>query len=75
MSDYSISAISPSNKRAQAMMDALLEAEGISRDKNLTYSAGMYDEDGDMVATGSIFENTLRCMAVSGKHRGEGLMA
>ncbi|MDO4483346.1 MAG: [citrate (pro-3S)-lyase] ligase [Clostridia bacterium] len=75
MSDYSISAISPLNKRAQAQMDRLLEQEGIMRDKNLTYSAGMYDEDGVMVATGSIFENTLRCMAVSSEHRGEGLMA
>lgn len=75
MSEYFASEISPRNRRAQAQMDALLEAEGIMRDQNLTYSAGIFNEDGEMLATGSIFGNTLRCMAVSSAHRGEGLMA
>jgi len=75
MSEYFAAAISPRNARAQKQMDALLAAEGIMRDKNLSYSAGIFDDDGQMIATGSIFENTLRCMAVSGAHRGEGLMA
>lgn len=75
MSEYFASEISPRNRRAQAQMDALLEAEGIMRDRNLTYSAGIFNEDGEMLATGSIFGNTLRCMAVSSAHRGEGLMA
>lgn len=43
--------------------------------RNLTYSAAIWDEDGRMIATGSLFENTLRCLAVDGAHRGEGLMA
>lgn len=75
MSEYILSPILPGNRRAQAAMDALLAREGITRDRNLTYSAGLYDEDGEMIATGSLFANTLRCMAVSGAHRGEGLMA
>lgn len=75
MSEYTAVPISPTDSRAQAQMDALLEAEGISRDGNLSYSAAIYDADGQMIATGSLFENTLRCMAVSGAHRGEGLMA
>ena len=75
MSEYFASEISPRNKRAQAQMDALLRAEGIMRDRNLSYSAGIFSDDGEMLATGSIFENTLRCMAVSSAHRGEGLMA
>ena len=75
MSEYFASEISPRNKRAQAQMDALLRAEGIMRDRNLSYSAGIFSDDGEMLATGSIFENTLRCMAVSSEHRGEGLMA
>jgi len=75
MSEYFASQISPRNRRHQAQMDKLLEAEGIMRDKNLSYSAGIFNDDGQMIATGSIFENTLRCMAVSGEHRGEGLMA
>ena len=75
MSEYVASAISKSDKRAQQQMDALLAAEGIARDRNLTYSAAIWDEDGRMIATGSLFENTLRCLAVDGAHRGEGLMA
>lgn len=75
MDDYMAVALRPNDKRAQAQMDALLEQEGISRDHNLTYSAGIFDESGLMVATGSLFENTLRCLAVDSAHRGEGLMA
>lgn len=75
MSDYYVGPISPRDKRRQAQMDALLAQEGIARDKNLSYSAGIFDDDGQMIATGSLFGNTLRCMAVSGAHRGEGLMA
>lgn len=55
-------------------MDALLEKEGIERDKNLDYSIGLFDDNYDLVATGSCFANTLRCMAVSSEHQGEGLM-
>jgi [citrate (pro-3S)-lyase] ligase len=55
-------------------MDELLRAEGIRRDKNLDYSCGVFDEDGALIAAGSSFKNTLRCLAVSSEHRGEGLM-
>lgn len=75
MSEYFACPISPRNSRHQKMMDKLLLQEGIMRDKNLSYSAGIFDNDGQMIATGSIFENTLRCMAVSSAHQGEGLMA
>ena len=76
MSDYNytISKIYPSDKRSQRQVDALLEAEGIRRDANLDYTCGMYDEDMNLIATGSCFGNTLRCMAVSSAHQGEGLM-
>lgn len=75
MDEYAAVAISPYDRRAQAQMDALLAREGIARDANLSYSAGVFDEDGALIATGSIFGNTLRCLAVDGAHRGEGLMA
>ena len=68
MDEYFAVPISPTNKRARAQMDALLEREGIERDRNLTYSAAIYDDDGQMIATGSLFENTLRCLAVDGAH-------
>ena len=34
----------------------------------------MYDEDYQIIATGSCFANTLRCFAVSSTHQGEGLL-
>ena len=69
----SLSEISPRDLRTQAQMDALLEQEGIRRDRNLDYSCGVFD-DGELIACGSSFHNTLRCLAVSSDHRGEGLM-
>ena len=62
MDEYFAVPISHSNRRAMAQMEALLKQEGIERDRNITYSAAIYDEDGGMIATGSLFENTLRCL-------------
>ena len=74
MSEYSISKVYPSDKRANSQIEKLLLAEGIRRDKNLEYTCAAYDEDYNIIATGSCFGNTLRCMAVSSAHQGEGLM-
>ena len=74
MSQYHISRIHPSSPRELRQMEALLEKEGIRRDQNLDYSAGLFDDDYELAATGSCFKNTLRCMAVDSAHQGEGLM-
>lgn len=74
MGEYTISQIKPGDRRALRQMDALLEKEGIERDKNLDYSIGLFDEDYELAATGSCFSNTLRCLAVSSDHQGEGLL-
>ncbi|MBQ7196259.1 MAG: [Synergistaceae bacterium] len=74
MSEYSVSKIYPSDKRANAEIEKLLLHEGIRRDKNLDYTCAIYDENYNIIATGSCFGNTLRCMAVSNEHQGEGLM-
>lgn len=74
MSDYYLSQISADDPSANRQLDQLLEAEGIRRDGNLDYTCGMYDDDMNLIATGSCFGNTLRCMAVSRAHQGEGLM-
>jgi len=74
MSEYQVSRIYPADKRALAQMDALLAQEGIERDKNLDYMAGLFDEDYNLVATGSCFKNMLRCFAVDHTHQGEGLL-
>ena len=74
MSEYTVSKVYPSDKRGNAQVEKLLLAEGIRRDKNLDYTCGVYDDDYNIIATGSCFGNTLRCMAVSHEHQGEGLM-
>ena len=74
MSDYTISKVSSDDKRSNQLIDQLLLGEGIRRDKNLDYTCAMFDEDFNVVATGSCYGNTLRCLAVSSNHQGEGLM-
>lgn len=76
MSDttYAISSVGSGDRYMQAEVDALLEREGIHRDRHLDYTAAMLDEDYHVIATGSLFGNTLRCMAVSSDHQGESLM-
>ena len=70
-----VRAILPADRFARREMDALLRREGISRDENLDYSCGLYDEEEELIATGSCFGNTIRCLVVAGGHRGEGSCA
>lgn len=72
--DYTISRIYASDIKGNRLVDALLQAEGISRDQNLDYTCGIFDANGSLIATGSCFGNTLRCLAVDSAHQGEGLM-
>ena len=74
MSNYNIAKIYTNDRFANTQIEKLLQEEGIRRDPNLDYTCGMYDEDMNIIATGSLFGNTLRCMAVSHLHQGEGLM-
>lgn len=74
MSDYQASKIYYSDKRSMQQLDTLLKKEGIQRDKNLDYTVGLFDEDYNLVATGSCFHNTLRCLAVDSDYQGEGLL-
>ena len=72
--DYTISEIFKNDKRGNKAVEKLLNKEGIRRDKNLDYTCGVFDVDYNLVATGSCFGNTLRCIAVSHEHQGEGLV-
>ena len=74
MSEYNISKIYENDKRSFKLIDDLLAKEEIRRDKNLDYTCAMFDEDMNIIATGSCFKNTLRCLAVDNSHQGEGLM-
>ncbi len=66
--------IYPSDKRAMQQVSALLEQEGIRLDRNLDYTCAIRDSEGRIIATGSLFQNTMRCFAVDHRHRGEGLL-
>lgn len=66
--------ISHNDRFALGELDALLRREGIRRDRNLDYSCGLYDEEEELIATGSCFGNTIRCLAVDSRRRGEGLL-
>jgi len=74
MSEYNISKIYENDKRSFKLIDNLLAKEEIRRDKNLDYTCAMFDDDMNIIATGSCFKNTLRCLAVDNSHQGEGLM-
>lgn len=74
MSDYAISQVHPTDKQTLAQVDQLLDREGIRRDKNLDYICAMYDDNYNVIATGSCFGNTLRCFAVHSDHQGEGIL-
>ena len=74
MSEYSITTVYPSDRRMKEKVVSLLQKEGIRLDSNLDYTCAVVDDDYQVIATGSCFKNTLRCMAVSHEHQGEGLM-
>ena len=68
---YEESRIYPTDKRGQRELCALLEKEGIRRDGSLEYTLGLYDQEGQLAATGSYYKNTLRCLAVDSAHQGD----
>lgn len=74
MSEYNFSEIHKDDRRMMRQLDALLQKEGIQRDQNLDYTVGLFNEEYQLIATGSCFGNTLRCMAVDSAHQGEGLL-
>ena len=69
-----ISKIYPNDKRSLKLIDELLSKEQIRKDSNLDYTCAMFDDDMNIIATGSCFKNTLRCLAVDNSHQGEGFM-
>lgn len=71
---YTVKQVLPEDAALWAAADALLRREGIQRDANLDYTCVLLDEEGRAAATGSCFQNTLRCFAVDKAHQGEGLM-
>lgn len=71
---HPISKIYFSDKKSLQKVDILLEQEGIHRDTNLDYICAMFDDDLNIIATGSCFGNTLRCLSVDHHYQGDGLL-
>ena len=71
---YTLSPIPHTDGRSMAQVRALLEKENITLDGHLDYTCGLFDDNWDLVATGSAFGPTLRCFAVDHAHQGEGLL-
>ena len=69
-----ITSIAAWNKRGLEDVRELLHREGLALDPHLDYTAALY-EDEQLIATGSFYRNTLRCLAVDSARQGEGLMA
>lgn len=73
MNNYIVSEVYKTDKKSIDQVDSLLATEGIKRDKNSDYLAAIFD-DGRVIATGSLFKNTLRSLAVDSSRQGEALM-
>ena len=71
---YILGEIRRDDCRSMEQLKGLLQKNGLSLDANLDYTCGVFDESYQLIATGSTFENTLRCFAVEQIHRGEGLL-
>jgi len=72
--EYQVVQISPFNRNYTKKVIQLLEQENIRLDKNLDYTCGIFDHKNRLIATGSCFKNTLRCIAVDKSYHGQGLM-
>ena len=52
-----ISKIYANDKRSLKLIDELLAKEEIRKDANLDYTCAMFDDDMNIIATGSCFKN------------------
>ena len=69
-----VTQILPEDQGSWQQIRILLTEEGIRLDSHLDYTCGLFDDKGQLIATGSCFRNTLRCLAVHHSHQGEGLL-
>lgn len=70
---FDVVTIRQQDQYSQRKVDVLLEKEHIKRDANLDYTCGVFNEVGELVATGSYFKNTLRCLAIDARYQGYSL--
>lgn len=73
MNNFTVSQIYPSDTKGIEAVKALLAKEDLTLDKNLDYIAAIYDQN-NIVATGSLFKNSLRCFAINSGYQGQSLL-
>lgn len=73
MNNFTVSQIYPSDSKGIEAVKALLAKEDLTLDKNLDYIAAIYDQN-NIVATGSLFKNSLRCFAINSDYQGQNLL-
>lgn len=69
-----ITVIYPSDAKGREAVCTLLHRCGLRLDAHLDYTCAIYDAEQKVIATGSCYANTLRCLAVDPLHRGEALL-
>lgn len=74
MTSYIVSQIKQSDKRAQKQHCALLSKVGLPTEQPTDFALGIYDDNYDLIATGSLFDNQLHSIAVDLPHQGKGLL-
>lgn len=74
MSDFDLRRISPYDREQIDAVAHLLQREGLKLDHHLDDIYGIYDESQALIATGAIYHNTLRCIAIDAANQGLGLM-
>lgn len=73
MTNYIVSEIYKTDQKSIDQVDKLIAKESIKRDKICDYLAAIFDND-QVIATGSLYKNTLRSLAVDSARQGEALM-
>lgn len=75
MASYIFSQIKEHDNHAQKQLHALLGNAGIPMEQAADFTLGVFDEDYNLVATGSTFQNQLHSLAVEKAYRGKGLLS
>lgn len=65
----------PFQGKELTLLVSFLESRGLTYDESIEHTLALWDQDGNMVATGSLDGNVIKCVATSPGTQGEGLCA
>lgn len=73
MLSFELRSLNLNDQEEKRMLLSLLRHEDLEIDPFIEYTVGIFDKK-ELIATGSTYKNTLRCLAVSRAYQGYGLM-